>query len=204
MEVQTVYNPAAVDIPELRAALEPWAKQANYFDHLKTFMATGGAAIIIGTMNDTRVDGASIVVLPQAFTDEMPWVVHFHNDGSRALTHMMVKSTLDFIRQAGYTTYKAFNQSGRPDKVWLRIFKQGGKPQFVGSAYIFDLEGISNGSNSSDRRRARPGAGGRTIRRKRAKVAKQHNAARSDDTLVSAARPNAERKPRKSNRGRAK
>ena len=156
MEVQTIFNPAALDIPELQAALTNWPVHHSYFEVLRTQMAHGGAALVVGTKDDTKIDGVAIITLPQAFTDTMPWVVHFHNEGGRALTHAMVKATLDFIRLAGYTTYKAFNHSGRPDKVWLRIFKKGGKPNFVGSAYIFDLnEAVSNAGNSPDRRRSR-------------------------------------------------
>ena len=198
MEIQTIFNPAALDIPEVKAALNKWAIASQWQDQLRTQMSLGGAVVIVGTANDTQIDAAAIVTLPQAFTDTIPWVVHFHNDGPRALTHKLVEGVLDFVRQSGYTAYKAFNQSGKPDKVWLRAFKQGGKPHFIGSAYTFDLtkdnvdvrRNSVGGSGSRDRSKSvRKGQGSRP-------AAKQLKARRSNSAVVSAARSNRGRKPR--------
>lgn len=205
MEVQRLVNPAALDIPEVKAALDRWSNVVQWHDALKLQMSVGAATVIVGTADDTQIDAASIVTLPQAFTDSMPWVVHFHNDGPRALTHELVKATLDFIRDAGYNAYKAFNQSGKSDKLWLRAFKQGGKPKFIGSAYIFNLdEVISDGSNSANRRRPRavrgrqrqPGSG-------RRRLAKQPTN-RSNVSVVPKSRANSVRKSRVVHRRRRK
>lgn len=150
MEVQTLLNQAALDIPEVKAALSRWTMAQAWQDTLRAYMTVGSAALIVGTQDDIELDAVAIVTLPQAFTDNMPWVVHFHNDGSRALSKAMIEAVLDFVRGSGYTTFKAFNQSGLPDKVWLKVFRDGGKPHFIGSAYVFELkEDISDGSNSS-------------------------------------------------------
>ncbi len=156
MEVQTVTNPVALDIPEVQAAFAPHAMAQNWLGDLKNLMAVGGAALILGTDKDIQIDAAAVVVLPQAFTDVMPWCVHFHNDGPRKLKDEVLKAMLAFIRGAGYITFKAFNQSGMPDKVWLKVFKNAGTPRFLGSAYTFTLGDNADGTNSSDRRRRRP------------------------------------------------
>lgn len=147
-EVTILFNPAALNIPEVKGELFHWSRIEGWHTDLSQRMELGAAAIIVGTTDPHGLEGAAIVTLPNQMSEELPWVVHFNCRGGRALTRAMSEAVVDFVRAAGYTAYKALNQSGTPDKVWLRAFRTSGKPVFIGSTYLFDLGDTDNGSNS--------------------------------------------------------
>lgn len=203
MEISTLRNPDTLEIPAVKDAIGRWSNIEIWHDALKLQMGVGAAAVVVGTADDIKIDAVSIITLPQAFTDTLPWVVHFHNEGPRDLTHLVVKGTLDFIRKAGYNGFKALNQSGRSDKIWLRAFKNAGKPNFIGSAFLFDINGVNfDASNSSSGSGGR--AGNEPVRRwqqqqGRKRHRRQHTvkpARRPNTAVVSAARAAKRRKPR--------
>lgn len=175
-QVITVANPKVLDLPGVQKEILVWSDNASFVSHLAASMDQGRAALILGSTKEDDVEGLAVVFLPDVF-DDYPWVVHFHNRGGRELTKHMVASVLDFVQKSGYTGYKALNQSGHPDKVWLRIFQDGGQPSHLGSAYFFDLKEVDNGRRSK-----------RAVRRKQAKVAVKVKPASNGRKLVKPAR----------------
>lgn len=167
-EVQTLVSPLALDIPEVKRELALWYTHSSQLQELAMRMQVGGAAVIVGTTDPFILEGAAVVVLPGNFTEDAPWVIHFHNRGGHALTEAMIKDVVAFIKAAGYTTFKALNQSGRKDTGWLRVFKSAGKPHFIGSAYFFDLtsEVVQDASDPIAGRRTRHRAKRGTVRPK--------------------------------------
>lgn len=204
-EVVTLYNPLALEMPELRNELDNnWTNSAGWKYELAQRMGKGLAAVVAGTSDPLSIEGLAIVALPEHFGEEMPWVVHFHNRGPRDLTHSMVQAVVDFVKLAGYNGYKALNQSGRSDKAWLRAFKTAGNPVFIGSAYFFDLTGENNGSGNTIRG---DGAGDRRKsagRRGRPKAEKHLDPDRHDKARVSNAGKSSDRGTWKRSRGRPK
>lgn len=171
-EVTTLLNPKAIDIPEVQQELLVWTSDPAYMAELYNGLSTGRAAIIVGSTDPLGLEGLALVFLPTSFED-FPWVLHFHNRGGRALTKAMIDAVLDFVRVSGYTGFKALNQSGLPDAVWLRIFRNHGAPKHLGSAYFFDLNNyIEEATHERNRKRA--------VRRKNRQDAKlvEPNAAR--------------------------
>lgn len=79
-----------------------------------------------------------IVILPTSPFD-IPQVVHFHSEGTKATTHSLVGSVLDFVKRKGYNKLRAVNGSGAPDAIWTRAFRHEGweiKPVKT----VFDFE----------------------------------------------------------------
>lgn len=152
-EAMVITDPRVLQVPLVQRELENWKNFDAMFDALVDRMFTGHAAIVVGTTKENDLEGAAVMALPKNFGEDSPWVIHFHNRGPRSLTAVMVKAVVDFIRAAGYTGFKALNQSGHSDKSWLRAFRAAGKPEFIGSAYLFDLkEGGPDGAYSTGRR----------------------------------------------------
>lgn len=195
METQTIVNPAALEIPEVKAALSKWQTDDSWFAALAGIMAVGAGAVIVGTDNDQKIDGFVIITLPQALTDTLPWVLHFHNDGSRKLREALIAKGLEFIRAAGYNGFRALNQSGIPDRKWLSIFKNGGTPHKLGSTYYFDIsEAFNVGRSTSNRNSGRRGPGrprGSRNRRRAGLATRREQRGRNKQAVKPAGRSNA-------------
>lgn len=149
--VTVIQDARLLSMPEVRAALAPWNKFGveGWYQELAARMVQRGAVVIIGSTVLADIQSAAIVTVPMSVGEELPWVVHFHNDGPRSLTREMVNAVVAFVGVAGYTAFKALNQSGHPDKVWLRAFRDAGKPIFIGSTYLFNLSEVDNGRGDS-------------------------------------------------------
>lgn len=74
---------------------------------------------------------------------EIPQVLHFYSEGSKAHTRALVRRVLDKVKEKGYNKLRAINGSGAPDEVWTRAFRHEGweiKPVKT----VFDFE-VKNG-----------------------------------------------------------
>lgn len=57
---------------------------------------------------------------------EIPQVLHFYSEGSRATTRKLLGSMMDKIKQKGYNKFRAINGSGADDAIWTRAFSYEG------------------------------------------------------------------------------
>lgn len=83
-----------------------------------------------------------IVMMPQKPL-ETPQVMHFYTE-KPALRRALAREVLDFVKSKGYNKLRAINNSGAPDPVWVRAFRQTGweiKPVKT----VFDFEVVKNG-----------------------------------------------------------
>lgn len=72
---------------------------------------------------------------------EVPQVLHFYSEGSRASTRTLVGSVLDKVKQKGYNKLHAINGSGASDEIWTRWFRYDGwKIKPVQTVFEFEVE----------------------------------------------------------------
>lgn len=67
--------------------------------------------------------GVSIVLLPQSPLETTPQVANFYSEGPKALTRELIRATVDFIKESGYTTFWAINHSKMDDPTWVKALK---------------------------------------------------------------------------------
>jgi hypothetical protein len=79
------------------------------------------------SISEGAPNAISITILPSSELDNRPQVIYLYSEGKKNARKELVKATVDFIKESGYTTFWAINyQKNMPDKVWLRLMKPEG------------------------------------------------------------------------------
>ncbi len=107
-------------------------------DDLRATAADPNVALLIGAEKG-KLKGLSIACLPRNSLTPLPSVYHFYNQGSSKLREALVRATVDFFLEAGYTRFWAINTAGDNDEAYKKLFKAAGEARRLGSFLEFDI-----------------------------------------------------------------
>lgn len=139
-------NPKALLAEEVqslfREALEKTILAPGGFEEVAEdivhLIETPGAYVLIGEENN-ELKALSITVLPESKIQPWPQVLHIFNKGSPKMRDMIIKGTVDFVKEKGYDRFWAVNGSGKSDVVWAHTFRKAGKSTKIGSILEFQI-----------------------------------------------------------------
>lgn len=129
-EVTDLFNAAFADNP--MAAFD--AARAD----LELAATDPQVALLIGAEKGALC-GLSIACLPRNSLTPIPSVYHFYNRGSAKLREALVKATVDFFLEAGYTRFWAINTASENDKAYGKLFRSAGEAKRIGSFLEFSI-----------------------------------------------------------------
>lgn len=134
MHVVPILNPAAGDHPFVKRALAsiPCAPEVIDFEALLS------AYEIWVAMNG---DLQALVVLSFGIgpLKAIPSVVLFYSEGDKECREALIEKITERMKEEGHSRYLAGNWSGRDDAPWLRLFKNGGEFERVGSTFLVEV-----------------------------------------------------------------
>lgn len=137
-------NPAAFDQDEVRALftkamdMYPIPKFETVEPLFRNAVNDPLVAIFIGAEKG-KLKGLSIGCLPRDVLTPYPSVYHFYNSGSAKLREALMKETVDFFLEAGYTRFWAVNIVTDNDEAYKRLFKSVGEIRKLASLMEFDI-----------------------------------------------------------------
>lgn len=137
-------NPEAFKQEEVqahfRAAFEknPMADFETALGELVALPSDPMVAMLIGAEKG-KLKGLVIACLPRSALTPIPNVYHFYNAGSAKLREALVKATVDFFLEAGYTRFWAINTAGDNDEAYMKLFRSAGEARRVGSFLEFSI-----------------------------------------------------------------
>lgn len=137
-------NPAAFDQPEVsdlfNAAFagNPMTDFEAARGDLERAALDPNVALFIGAEKGA-LKGLSIACLPRNTLTPVPSVYHFYNAGSAKLREALVKATVDFFLEAGYTRFWAINTAGEDDEAYGKLFRSAGEAKRIGSFLEFNI-----------------------------------------------------------------
>ena len=150
-QILGIKNPNALKVPDV------WTLFKEMFDASgpNRLMAGGADAVALDIASDILSDETGIFIayedgtpvgMSYINTHTNPWHPHpewlgWYNKGSKQTARELADAGVAFIRQSGYTTFRAFNGSGRPDSVWARSFRRVTKSsQRLGAVMEFEVK----------------------------------------------------------------
>ena len=77
-------------------------------------------------MEDGAPKGLEMGYFPDSALFPLPMVTLIYNEGSKALTKVMLQATVDHITAHGYSKFWAMNATGKSDAVWIRALTPKG------------------------------------------------------------------------------
>ncbi len=107
-------------------------------DALLGAVSDPSVALLIGAEKG-KLRGLSIACLPRSTLTPVPSVYHFYSVGSAALREALVKATVDFFLEAGYTRFWAINTVGDNDEAYAKLFRSAGEAKRIGSFLEFSI-----------------------------------------------------------------
>ncbi len=90
-------------------------------------------------VNKGKFEAVGIVLLPDDKFTPTPQVALFYNEGNMAMKRVLVAKIVDFVAGAGYTKFRAINNTDKADSVWARSFRRAGQSDRVGSIMEFKI-----------------------------------------------------------------
>lgn len=145
VEVIHLRNPNALSSPDFRAFLKRSVKRGSLLDEaaliqgLLARLPDPGFAALVGVEKGV-FQALSLISLPANSWQPQPYVQHFYNGGSAALRDALVKATVDFVVQAGYTTFIAVNLVDRGFDAWAKTFRKAGETKVIGQLVEFKVD----------------------------------------------------------------
>ena len=146
MQVIRARNPAVFKHPEVEALMRrafldrpasiDFDKAQADFEALINDERTGA---FIGVDDDAVICAVGIIMLPQNALVSVPQALVMYNEGPAAVKNAVLDAVVDFVKQAGYTTYWALNRTGRDDAVWARAFRRAGDATKIASVMQFEV-----------------------------------------------------------------
>ena len=136
-EVIEVLNPAALrGIPDIWKLFEqlypeggdllPGGAEAIAGD-LAEDITSDSAIILVGYENAKPV-GFIHVRLPNPPWEPEPVCVGWVNNGRKATGRAMIDKGVEFLRERGYSSFRALNSTDKADSIWARSFRRVTKP----------------------------------------------------------------------------
>ncbi len=144
MRIVRLTNPEAFERAEVQRLFtrafetNAIAKFEDMAADLKMIAPDPLVAILIGAEKG-KLKGLSIACLPRSTLTPLPVVYHFFNKGSAALRGALIDATVDFFLQSGYTRFYGTNMTGMRDEVYMRLFRQAGEAERIGSMLEFKV-----------------------------------------------------------------
>ncbi len=145
MRIVRLTNPAAFERAEVQRLFERAFEENAMVGGFETVRADlklaaqdPYIAIFIGA-EEGRLRALSIACLPRSTLTPNPTVYHFYNKGSAKLRTALVDSTVDFFLQEGYTRFYATNMTGIKDEAYMKLFRQAGEAERIGSMLEFKV-----------------------------------------------------------------
>lgn len=146
IQVERLTDPNVLLVPAvqdlIRGAWSHSRHAPNAFDeHPEEFVSlllNTNNGVFVG-VEDGELLALGIAVLPSPL-DGIPHISALYNTGSRRLKEAVMQAGIDFMRDAGYTTFMAQNLTGKSGKVWKRsVAPKGAKVTKVGTLYELSL-----------------------------------------------------------------
>ena len=141
--VARVENPLALQFPDVMELLSRWEPLPNRWWPLVDMIQNQTGAILVGAVGQDLC-GLVILTLPVEAGTNCPQIAHFHCDAGPKLRNQMVRGVVDFLREKGYVSFWAMNQSGAADSTWARAFRLAGEARRIGTVMEFTLPGDEN------------------------------------------------------------
>lgn len=142
--VVRLLNPAAFDQEEVRELFtkafdkNPMATFADAESDLRASVTDPLIGLFIGAEKG-KLMGLSIACLPRNALTPIPSVYRFYNSGSKRLLEALVKATVDFFLEVGYTRFWGINTTGGEDAAYMKLFKSAGEGTRIGSFLEFKI-----------------------------------------------------------------
>lgn len=86
-----------------------------------------------------ELKGLCIACLPRSGLTPVPSVYHFYNAGTTKLRQALIRATVDFFLEAGYTRFWTINATGQSDEAHERLFRSAGEAKRIGSFLEFAI-----------------------------------------------------------------
>ena len=143
-QVVRLQNPKALASPPFRAFLKRSVKRGaligldDLLQGLTERLPDPNFLALVG-VEDGEFRGLVLLGLPSSIWQPTPYVYHFYNAGKAALRDALIKATVDFVVQAGYTKFLAVNLSDRDFKAWAKTFQKAGKATELGRLVEFEV-----------------------------------------------------------------
>lgn len=137
-------NAGAFEREEVRALFAAAFKDSGIvdfelaFEELKQSTTDPNVALLIGAEKG-KLQALSVAILPRSALAPAPSVYRFYNVGSAKLREALVKATVDFFLEAGYTHFWGVNATEADDKVYARLFRSVGEAKKRGSILEFKI-----------------------------------------------------------------
>lgn len=119
-------------------ASQPLADFEKGQEELFKLISAPNVGVFIGAEKGA-LKGLVLAVLPTDKLTPIPHVFHFYNKGSAGLRDALVKATVDFFLQEGYTSFWAVNTAGDDDEAYMKLFRKAGKAKRLGSFLEFKI-----------------------------------------------------------------
>lgn len=123
---------------EAAFASHPMIVWGKALPEILSLIADPNVGVFIGAEKG-KLKGLSIGVLPTSAMTPVPNVMHFYNSGSAKLRARLVKATVDFFMEEGYTRFWAVNVAGENDEAYMKLFHKAGKAKRIGSFLEFTI-----------------------------------------------------------------
>lgn len=122
MEVVTVKNPAAWELPFVKRALSSIPGTPEEID----FSAVLEAYEILLVFNEGEPQTLAVLSFHNGPLRDMPAVVLFYSEGDAEARNALISTIIARIKEEGYQRFMTGNWSGGSDRAWQRLFKQDG------------------------------------------------------------------------------
>ncbi len=146
MAVLEVKNPAVLNLPQfvnlLNKAFEKGAQVDEETARLEIsrLIHHEDLGILVGQEGG---EWKSLAILMSTSCKLFPGsrVYHLFNEGSRTLLNLMMSAISDWSLSRGHDKIYAFNANQGRDGAFARMFKAAGRPEVLGTQYVFHLGG---------------------------------------------------------------
>ena len=143
--VTQIRNPLAYTLPEVQALFD------RAFEDLPYVTGKQVVAVLLGHIEDDDLaafmaeeDGRPVGMMV-LIGDSYPLyptaqIYHFFNEGTPKVRRALIERIMEWMREHGHTEFFGSNVGDKPDSVWLRAFRVGGKGEKVGTIYKFKVK----------------------------------------------------------------
>lgn len=108
----------------------------NLFTRFQEMSLMDDCAIFLGQEN-LEWKGLCVILPVNLMKD--PQVFHFYCAGSVRFRKELVKTSLAWIKEQGYSAFYTSNTTGSPDSVFKRMFNKVGNAEKVGTVFRFEV-----------------------------------------------------------------
>lgn len=143
-KVIRLQNPRALASKEFRTFLNRSVRRGSLLSSdaliqgLPSRLSDPNFVALVG-VEDGAFKGLVLFTLPANVWQTSPFILHFYNGGKAALRDALIKATVDFIVQAGYTSFISVNLTGKSSDTLAKTFRKAGKGKVIGEMMEFTV-----------------------------------------------------------------